>query len=174
MTEVAIACVKERVQTDRCVTLLHVAPSAGRVLATVFWDLSWGLLSDFLEHMRRVNFDRYYTTLKTCKRPSGETVRLCLATVWFSSMMIPNHTWHIRLGTCCKIQLVNIGPSLMQSGNDMQQYLSVCCHEGKVVRTLFHPQWRCQETGTNLPHTLWQVCSPSLLQPFTVREFHGI
>jgi hypothetical protein len=40
MIEVAIAHVKELVQADRCVTLLHVAPSVGRGLATVFWQLS--------------------------------------------------------------------------------------------------------------------------------------
>jgi hypothetical protein len=81
MMEVVIARVEELIQTNRYATLLNVAPSAGRVLATVFWDLPCMLLSDFLEHMRTVNFDRYCAMLKTCKRPSEETVRLCLATV---------------------------------------------------------------------------------------------
>jgi hypothetical protein len=50
-----------------------VTPSAGKVLATVFWDLLGMLLVDFLEHGRTVNADRYCITLKLARSHQEKT-----------------------------------------------------------------------------------------------------
>lgn len=141
-------------------------PSAGKMLASGFWDSSRVLLVTFWKMREAL---------------SRENVPLFLAMVWFFSMTLPDRTWHTGSKLPAQVRLGNTGPSPSQSGfgtrhfhlflalkEHLTEHRLTCDENGKLCtttqltqegHTFIRPAWSHHPTLWQVPQQSRRLCS---------------